>query len=98
LARLTPKQREFLAALAVIGGTGPIKHVAATLGKSVKDVSWLRDELMKAGDIFTPSYGVVALAVPTFGQFLLERYPEMCEASPIDLLPLATLQANAESF
>ncbi|MBK7612485.1 MAG: hypothetical protein IPJ15_14975, partial [Actinomycetales bacterium] len=72
--RLTDRQAEFLAALALHGGRAGMADLARTLNRTSTDLSWLRDQLIKEGDIYPPRYGHVAMAVPLFTEFVLARY------------------------
>ncbi len=74
LDRATPKEREYLQAMAELGeqptGTGA---VAAHLGKPAGNLSVARDQLLKKGLIYSPDRGLVAFTVPRFGEFILSR-------------------------
>lgn len=91
--RLTDRQMEFLAAVALHGGSGPISVIANTLGRSVTELSWLRDALIQEGDIYVPRRGHVALAVPLFARYIINRYPD---ESPDCVLTLEHMRANAQ--
>ena len=75
LDRATPKEREYLQAMAELGeqpvGTGA---VAAHLGKPAGNLSVARDQLLKKGLIYSPDRGLVAFTVPRFGEFILSRH------------------------
>lgn len=74
LDRATPKEREYLQAMAELGeepvGTGA---VAAYLGKPAGNLSVARDQLLKKGLIYSPDRGLIAFTVPRFGEFILSR-------------------------
>ena len=74
LDRATPKEREYLQAMAELGeqpvGTGA---VAAHLGKPAGNLSVARDQLLKKGLIYSPDRGLIAFTVPRFGEFILSR-------------------------
>lgn len=74
--RMSDRQAEFLTALAVLGGRAAMAELATALGRASTDLSWLRDQLLKEGDIYVPRYGQVAMAVPLFAPFVLARYPQ----------------------
>lgn len=75
--RLTPKEREYMRAMASLG-PGPHRSgdIAAQLGKSVKAVAPLRDGLIKKGMIFSPQHGDTAFTVPMFDEFMTRAMPE----------------------
>lgn len=74
LDRATPKEREYLDAMAELGEE-PVRTaaVAASLGKPVAHLSVARDQLLKKGLIYSPDRGLVAFTVPRFGEFILSR-------------------------
>ncbi len=94
--RITDRQLEFVAALAVHEGRAPMALVAATLGKAPQEVSWLRDELIKQGDIYAPRRGQIAMAIPLFSSYVLTRYPQETQQRGTGLLSLEQMRRNAE--
>jgi len=96
-SRMTDRQMEFMAALALLGGETSISALARTLGRSVSDLSWLRDALLNEGDIYSTRRGRVAYTVPNFARYVLKEYDSARLDSAIELMPLATLRQNAES-
>lgn len=76
LDRATPKEREYLQAMAELGEE-PVRTaaVAAHLGKPVGNLSVARDQLLKKGLIYSPDRGQIAFTVPRFGEFILSRQP-----------------------
>ncbi|MGV3622503.1 MAG: hypothetical protein ACO1OB_16915 [Archangium sp.] len=74
--RLTPKEREYMRAMAALGA-GPHRSgdIAAKLGKSVKSVAPLRDGLIKKGMLFSPQHGDTAFTVPMFDEFMKRAIP-----------------------
>lgn len=70
--RLTPKEREYMAAMASLG-PGPHRsgEVAQALGKTVKNVAPLRDGLIKKGMVYSPQHGDTAFTVPMFDEFMM---------------------------
>ena len=92
--RLTDRQAEFLAALALLGGRAGMADLARTLNRTSTELSWLRDQLIKEGDIYPPRYGHVAMAVPLFTEFVLARYPEDRLGSSSELLTLEQMSEN----
>lgn len=74
LDRATPREREYLQAMAELG-EDPVRTsaVAGHLGKPTASLSVARDQLLKKGLIYTPDRGLVAFTVPRFGEFILGR-------------------------
>ncbi len=74
LDRATPKEREYLQAMAELGEE-PIRTglIASHLGKPAGNLSVARDQLLKKGLIYAPDRGLIAFTVPRFGEFILSR-------------------------
>ena len=75
--RITPKEREFLRAMATLGA-GPHRSsdVAERLGKKVSAIGPMRKSLIKKGMIYSPAYGLLDFTVPLFGDFMLRVMDE----------------------
>lgn len=71
LDRLTPKEREYMAAMAALG-PGPHRSgdVATQLGVQVQSIAPRRSALIKKGMIYSPSHGDTAFTVPMFDEFM----------------------------
>lgn len=69
--RLTPKEKQYLAAMARLG-PGPHRSgdIAAELGVKVQSVAPRRSNLIAKGMIYSPTHGDTAFTVPIFDQFL----------------------------
>lgn len=69
--RLTPKELEYLNAMATLG-PGPHKSsdVSSSLGKSVTATGPVRDGLIKKGMIYSPQHGLISFTVPLFDEYL----------------------------
>lgn len=69
--RLTPREKEYMHAMADLG-PGPHRSgdIAAGLEKKVTAVAPLRDGLIKKGMIYSPQHGETAFTVPRFDDFL----------------------------
>lgn len=69
--RLTPREKEYMHAMADLG-PGPHRSgdIAAGLKKKVTAVAPLRDGLIKKGMIYSPQHGETAFTVPMFDDFL----------------------------
>jgi hypothetical protein len=98
LSDLSGRKLEYLTAIAVNGGRAATGALAATLGRTPQDLSWLRDELIRDGDVYGPTRGYVALSVPVFGRFLLANYEAARELSDTQLLPIEEMAVNQQGF
>ncbi|HET8760980.1 MAG TPA: AAA family ATPase [Nitrospiria bacterium] len=74
--RLTPREKEYLQALAELG-PGPHRSgdVAEQLGVKVQSVAPVRNELIKKGMIYSPAHGDTAFTVPLFDDFMTRIMP-----------------------
>ena len=70
-----------------------MSDLAQTLARPRGELSWLRDQLIKEGDIFAPRYGQIAMAVPLFTSFVLSRYPR--DRAGNEMLTLDQMRGNA---
>lgn len=95
LAELPGRQLEYLAAVAVCGGRATTRTVAGILGRSASELSWIRDDLLREGDIYSPGRGQVAMAIPAFAPFLLSRYEHARQMTETELMPLADMQRRS---
>lgn len=93
--RITDRQMEFLGAVALLGGEAPIAGVAACLGKKLAEVSWIRDDLIKQGDVYSPRRGRIALTIPLFADYILARYEQDRQGRTVHLLTLEQMRHNA---
>ncbi len=69
--RLTPKERDYVRAMAQLG-KGPYRssEVADQLGEDVKTLGPRRAKIIAKGMIYSPSYGDVAFTVPMFEDYI----------------------------
>lgn len=76
LDRLTPKEKEYLRAMAELG-PGPHRSgdIAGQLGVRVESVAPRRSGLIKKGMIYSPAHGDTAFTVPLFDDFLRRIIP-----------------------
>lgn len=76
LDRLTPKEKEYLRAMAELG-PGPHRSgdIAAELGVRVESVAPRRGTLIRKGMIYSPAHGDTAFTVPLFDEFLRRVLP-----------------------
>lgn len=69
--RLTPREKEYLRALAELGSTPQRSgDVAQKLGMEVQAAAPLRNNLIKKGMIYSPKHGDTAFTVPLFEEFM----------------------------
>ena len=75
--RLTPREKDYLCALAEMGtGNQRSGGVAERLGVRVQTIAPLRSSLIKKGMIYSPAHGDTAFTVPLFDQFMLRTMPD----------------------
>lgn len=69
--RLTPREKEYLFAMAELG-PGPHRSgdIAASLNTGVENVAPVRSSLIKKGMIYSPAHGDTAFTVPLFDEYL----------------------------
>lgn len=74
--RLTPRERDYLRAMAHLG-PGPHRSgdIAAMLGVKVESVAPRRSQLIAKGMIFSPAHGDTAFTVPLFDEYLRRAMP-----------------------
>lgn len=72
--RLTPKEREYVIAMASLG-SGPYRSsdVADALGESSQSLGPRRAQIISKGMIYSPSHGDVAFTVPMFNDYLMRN-------------------------
>lgn len=75
LERLTPKEKEYVIAMATLG-SGPYRssEVADHLGVEPTSLGPRRAQIIKKGMIYSPSHGDIAFTVPLFEDFLMRQY------------------------
>jgi hypothetical protein len=76
--RLTPREKDYLRALAALG-QGPQRSgdVAEILGVSIQSGASLRAALIRKGMIYSPSHDDTEFTVPLFGKFMLRVMPNI---------------------
>jgi hypothetical protein len=76
--RLTPRERDYMRALAELG-CDPQRsgEIAAVLGVSSESVAPLRSGLISKGMIYSPQHGDTAFTVPLFDQFMKRTMPDL---------------------
>ena len=76
--RLTPKEKEYLKAMADLG-SGPHRSgdIAAHLGVKVESVAPRRSGLIRKGMVYSPAHGDTAFTVPLFSDYLDRTMPPL---------------------
>ncbi|MHB8584843.1 MAG: AAA family ATPase [Thermoplasmatota archaeon] len=79
--RLTPREKEFLRAMAHLGpGPHKLGDVAHAFGLSTTSVGPHRANLIHKGMVYSPEHGQIAFTVPLFDQFLKRVMPDFAPA------------------
>ncbi|HEY1804101.1 MAG TPA: AAA family ATPase [Terracidiphilus sp.] len=74
--RLTPREKEYMRALAGLGeGNQRSGEIAAALEVRPQSIAPIRSSIIKKGMIYSPAYGDTAFTVPLFGDFLIRTMP-----------------------
>jgi AAA ATPase domain len=73
--RLTPKEREYVIAMAQFGG-GPYRSadVADALKETPQSLGPRRSKIIEKGMIYSPSHGDIAFTVPMFNDYLMRHF------------------------
>lgn len=73
--RLTPKEREYVIAMAKLG-PGPYRSsdIAAKLGETHQSLGPRRSQIISKGMIYSPSHGDIAFTVPMFNDYLIRNF------------------------
>lgn len=75
--RLTPREKDYLRAMADLGPTAHRSgDVAELLGMRVQSAGPLRSGLIRKGMIYSPAHGDTAFTVPLFDQFMKRTMPD----------------------
>ena len=76
LDRLTPRERDYVRAMASLG-PGPHRSgdIATAMGLRVNQAAPIRSGLIKKGMIYSPQHGDTAFTVPMFDEFMLRSIP-----------------------
>jgi hypothetical protein len=74
--RLTPREKEYLRAMAHLGsGAQRSSDIADILGVKLNSLGPMRAKLINKGMIYSPAYGEMAFTVPLFDEFMLRAIP-----------------------
>jgi hypothetical protein len=92
LDRLTPREKEYMRAMAELG-PGPHRsgEIAEKLGMDVRYAGPLRNGLIKKGMIYSPQHGDTAFTVPMFDEFMIRSIPGW---SPNSTAEIETLKSK----
>jgi hypothetical protein len=75
--RLTPREKEYLRAMAYLGSMPQRSaDIATILGVKLNSLGPTRAKLINKGMIYSPAYGDMAFTVPLFDEFMLRAMPE----------------------
>ena len=75
--RLTPREQDYLRAMAELGpGAHRSGEIAKLFGRKVESLGPLRSGLIKKGMIWSPSHGDTAFTVPLFDEFMKREMPD----------------------
>jgi hypothetical protein len=81
--RLTPREKEYLRAMAELGpGAHRSGDIADTLGVKITTLGPVRAKLIKKGMIYSPAHGDMAFTVPLFDQFMRRAIPVFQPRAP----------------
>lgn len=76
--RLTPREKEYLRALAELGnGSHRSSEIANILGLPINRVAPFRSSLIRKGMVYSPAHGDTTFTVPLFDEFLMRVMPKM---------------------
>jgi len=74
--RLTPREKDYLRALADLGDTAQRSgDIAEKLHVKVQSIAPVRNGLIKKGMIYSPAHGDTAFTVPLFSEFMKRIMP-----------------------
>jgi hypothetical protein len=74
--RLTPREKEYLRALAELGSNKQRSgEIADKIGLDANQAAPIRNNLIKKGMIYSPTYGDTAFTVPLFEEFMKRTIP-----------------------
>jgi AAA ATPase domain len=75
--RLTPREKQYLRAMAYLGlGARRSGDIADALGVQISSLGPVRAKLISKGMIYSPSHGNMDFTVPLFDEFMLRAIPE----------------------
>lgn len=76
LDKTTDAERDYLRAMANLGGPGPYRSgdVSRAVGRKTTQTGPVRDSLIKRGLCYAPRHGLVAFTVPMFDQYIRRTF------------------------
>jgi hypothetical protein len=76
--RLTPRERDYVRAMASLDGIGPYRsgEIASALRVTPQSIAPTRNNLIAKGMIYAPAHGDTAFTVPLFEQYLRRVRPD----------------------
>lgn len=92
--RISDRQMEFMAALALLGGQASTARISQALGREQREISWIREELIGEGDVYAPRRGHLSMTVPLSRDYVLSRYETLRAEAETRLLTLDEMTAN----
>ncbi len=92
--RISDRQMEFMAALALLGGQASTAQISHALGREQREISWIREELLSEGDVYAPRRGQLSMAVPLARDYVLSRYETLRAGADTRLLTMDEMAAN----
>jgi hypothetical protein len=76
--RLTPREKQYLRAMAELGaGSQRSGDIASALRVEIQSIAPIRSALIKKGMIYSPTYGDTAFTVPLFDDFMKRTMPDL---------------------
>lgn len=81
--RLTPREKQYLRAMAELGA-GPYRtaDIAESLRMKITTLGPLRANLIRKGMVYSPSHGDMAFTVPLFDEFMRRAIPKFEPGAP----------------
>ena len=91
---LSDRAREYLMAVALTGPEARTAEVAAVLDRAQKQLSVVRAELIREGDLVAIRHGRIQFASPLFAQYVRARYPHLGD----EVTPLEEMEARLSAL
>jgi len=85
--KATEKERDFMRAMTSLGD-GPYKpgDIQRVMGVAdQRSLSFVRDNLIKKGLVYSPGWGQIAFTVPHFAAYLRRKYPAWKDRDPLSV-------------
>lgn len=80
--QMSDLKRAYVTATSMCDSPTEVGRIAAMLGRTTTGVSKTRDELVRAGDIYSTAQGYVSLAQPLMREFAPQHYHHTVEGTP----------------